>query len=202
MGGVNLGTLKYIEFNSLIGEIGVVWDNKTKLIKQVLLPDLKTRKQNYSKIRFNGVITETEPDEFVYQFMSDIKNIVMGKDITFDLNKLDLNDLTPFQRNVLIQQSKIPHAKVTTYKKLAQLAGKPKSARPVANVLSNNIFPLVIPCHRTVKSDWTIGGYAGSKHSYFKQFILQNEGVIIKKGVISKQYQYPKEELDFEKKYL
>ena len=189
-----MGTLKYIQFNSLIGEIGVVWDNKTKLLKQVLLPDLKTRKQNYGKLRFNGVITETEPDEFVYQFMSDIKNIIMGKDIHFDLEKLDLSDLTEFQRKVLIQQSQIPHARVTTYKKLAQMAGKPNSARPVANVLSNNYFPLVIPCHRTVKSDWTIGGYAGSNHSYFKQFILQNEGVVIKKGVISKQSQYPQDE--------
>ena len=197
---LNLGTLKYIQFNSLIGEIGVVWDDNTKLIKQVLLPELKTRKQNYGRIRYSGVITQTKPDEFIYQLMSDIKDIIIGKDIKIDINQLDLSDLTDFQRDVIIQQSKIPHGKVTSYKKLAQLINKPKSARPVANVLSTNYFPLVIPCHRTVRSDWTIGGYAGSNDSYFKQFILENEGVTIKKGIVSKESRYPEEEFIFEKK--
>lgn len=189
---MNLGTLKYINFNSLIGEIGIVWDDNTKILKQVLLPELSTRKQNYGKIRYSGVISETNPDESIYHIMSDIKNVILGKNVTFDINKLDFSDLTEFQEKVLRQQSEIPYGKVTSYKKLADLIGKPKSARPVANVLSNNLFPLVIPCHRTVRSDWTIGGYAGSNNSYYKQFLLENEGIEIKKGIISKEYRYPK----------
>lgn len=191
MGVLNLGTLKYINFNSLIGEIGIVWDSKTLILKQVLLPELSTRKQNYGNINYTGVISETNPNEETFRLMSKIKDVILGKNVTFDIERMDLSELTPFQQDVLRKQSEIPYGKVTSYKKLAELIDKPKSARPVANVLSTNPFPLVIPCHRTVRSDWTVGGYAGSNNSYYKQFLLENEGIEIKKGIISKQHRYP-----------
>lgn len=189
-----IGTFKYINFNSLIGEIGIVWDSKMHILKQVILPEMQTRKQNYGKINYTGVITETSPSDEVYKVMSKIKDVILGKKVTFDISRMDLSELTPFQQEVLKKQSEIPYGKVTSYKKLAQLIEKPRSARPVANVLSNNPFPLVIPCHRTVRSDWTVGGYAGNKDGYYKQFLLENEGIEIKKGIISKECRYPKEE--------
>lgn len=190
---LSLGIHKYISFNSLIGEIGIVWNSNTDILEQVLLPELSTRKQNYGKIRFNGVITETHPNDFIYQTMSDIKDIILGKNVKFDINKLDFSDLTEFQKKVLKKQNEIPYGKVTSYKKLAELIEKPRSARPVANVLSNNYYPLVIPCHRTVRSDWTIGGYAGGFDSQYKQFLLENEGIEMRNGIISKKCRYPEE---------
>ena len=187
---LDLGTLKYINFNSLIGEIGIVWENNTEILKQVLLPELKTRKQNYGNINYHGVISETKPSDNIYQIMSDIKDIILGKNIKFDISKIDLTDLTEFQQQVLLKQSEIPYGKVTSYKHLAELIDKPKSARPVANVLSNNPFPLVIPCHRTVRSDWSVGGYAGSTDGYYKQFLLENEGITFKNGIISKECRF------------
>jgi methylated-DNA-[protein]-cysteine S-methyltransferase len=192
---MNLGTLKYISFYSLIGEIGIVWDDKTKILKQVVLPDINTKKQNYGKIAFTGVVTETSPSEKIFQVMSDIKDVVLGKEVHFDIDRFDFSDLTDFQKAVLTKQSEIPYGKVTSYKKLAQLIGKPKSARPVANVLSNNLFPLVIPCHRTVRSDWTVGGYAGSTDAQIKEFLLEKEGIVIKDGIISKKFRYPENKL-------
>lgn len=122
--------------------------------------------------------------------MSDIKDVVLGNEVTFDISRFDFSDLTEFQRRVLTSQSEVPYGKVITYKMLAQRIGKPKSARPVANVLSNNLFPLVIPCHRTVRSDWTLGGYAGSSDGHFKKFILENEGVKIVDEIILEKYRY------------
>lgn len=122
--------------------------------------------------------------------MSDIKDVVLGNEVTFDISRFDFSDLTEFQRRVLTSQSEVPYGKVITYKMLAQMIGKPKSARPVANVLSNNLFPLVIPCHRTVRSDWTLGGYAGSSDGHFKKFILENEGVKIVDEIILEKYRY------------
>ncbi|HIJ15002.1 MAG TPA: methylated-DNA--[protein]-cysteine S-methyltransferase [Methanosphaera sp.] len=182
--------LKFIRFNSLIGEIGVVWDEKSKLLKQVILPERSTNRQNPSLIAFHGVIEETSPNKEIFRVMSDIKDVILGKEVTFDINRLDFSDMTEFQRKVLTKQSEIPYGKVITYKKLAQMIDKPKSARPVANVLSNNLFPLVIPCHRTVRSDWTVGGYAGSNDGYYKRFILEHEGIKIVDDVISKEYRY------------
>lgn len=188
---LTLGTLKYLNFNSLIGEIGIVWDDSTQILKQVLLPEISTRKQNYGNINYSGVILEETPSDMIYKTMYDIKDIILGKEVHFDINRLDLSELTPFQQLVLTKQSEIPYSKVTSYKNLAQLIDKPRSARPVANVLSNNPFPLVIPCHRTVKSDWSVGGYAGSNDGYYKQFLLENEGIEIKNGTISEEFRYP-----------
>ncbi len=188
---LTLGTLKYMNFNSLIGEIGIVWDDSTQILKQVLLPEISTRKQNYGNINYSGVILEETPSDIIYKIMYDIKDIILGKEVHFDIDRLDLSELTPFQQLVLTKQSEIPYSKVTSYKNLAQLIDKPRSARPVANVLSNNPFPLVIPCHRTVKSDWSVGGYAGSNDGYYKQFLLENEGIKINNGTISKEFRYP-----------
>lgn len=144
---------------------------------------------------FKGVVTETSPSAEIFQLMSDIKDVILGKDVSFDITKFDFSDLTEFQKSVLTKQSEIPYGKVTSYKKLAELIGKPKSARPVANVLSNNLFPLVIPCHRTVRSDWTVGGYAGTADGYYKQFLLEKEGIVINQGVIAKKHRYPRNEI-------
>lgn len=192
---LNLGSLKYMVFNSLIGEIAIVWD-KNEIIKQVVLPDSKSRKHNYGDIQYHGVLHEVHPSKYILKIMSNIKEIIMGHDIKFELNQLDLNDLTQFQREVLLKQNEIPYGMVTTYKKLAQLIGRPKSARPVANTLASNPFPLIIPCHRTVKSDWTLGGYNGRKDGYFKRFILENEGIRFEDDVIKQQYRYPQEDME------
>ena len=157
-----------------------------------MLPELTTRKQNPAKIKYHGVIKETSPNKTIFQIMSDIKDIILGKKITFNTAPIDMSELTPFQQLVLENQKKIPYGKVTTYKKLAQQINKPNSARPLANVLATNPFPLIIPCHRTVKSDWTLGGYAGSNNGYYKQFLLENEGIEIKDGTIKEKYRYQK----------
>ncbi len=53
---------------------------------------------------------------------------------------------------------KIPRGKVLTYKKVAELAGRPRAFRAVGNILNKNRDPK-IPCHRVIRSDGKIGGY-------------------------------------------
>jgi len=68
--------------------------------------------------------------------------------------------MTPFAGKVYKIVSKIPLGQVRTYKWVAQKAGRPKAARAVGQLLKNNPFPLLIPCHRVIKSGGNIGGYA------------------------------------------
>ena len=68
--------------------------------------------------------------------------------------------LSEFQSSVLKAVRKIPFAEVKTYKWVAEKIGKPKSFRAVGQALKSNPFPFVIPCHRVIKSDGSIGGYA------------------------------------------
>lgn len=87
-----------------------------------------------------------------------------------------------FQKDVLEVVSKIPEGRVATYKKVAEALGNPKAYRAVGNVLANNPKPVEIPCHRVVKSDGKIGGYAMGSEK--KKELLRSEGVEIKSGEV------------------
>ena len=60
---------------------------------------------------------------------------------------------TNFQRTVWKEISKIPFGETRTYKDLAIAIGKPNSSRAVANACAKNPYPVIIPCHRVIRSD-------------------------------------------------
>jgi len=68
---------------------------------------------------------------------------------------------TDFQILVWKEIKKIPKGEVRTYKELAILISRPRSARAVANACCKNPLPLKIPCHRVIGSNGYIGGYSG-----------------------------------------
>lgn len=67
---------------------------------------------------------------------------------------------TAFARKVYRIVSRIPIGQVRTYKWVAEKAGNPGAGRAVGQILKRNPYPLIIPCHRVIKSDNKIGGYA------------------------------------------
>ncbi|MFQ5941139.1 MAG: MGMT family protein [Nitrososphaerales archaeon] len=78
--------------------------------------------------------------------------------------------------------TKIPRGKVTTYGELARAVGRPKSSRVIGQILNKNPDPIVVPCHRVVRSTGDLGGYAnGSKK---KSKLLEREGVQLSNGKI------------------
>ena len=66
---------------------------------------------------------------------------------------------TPFQREVWQALLAIPRGTVTTYSDIANAIGRPKSARAVANAIGANPIAWLIPCHRVIRSDGSLGGY-------------------------------------------
>jgi len=82
-----------------------------------------------------------------------------------------------FSERVLKIVAKIPKGKVLSYKKVAELAGRPKAWRAVGNILNKNYNPK-IPCHRVIRSDGKIGGYNRGKKT--KKDLLKKEGVNFK----------------------
>ena len=67
--------------------------------------------------------------------------------------------MTPFAKKVYKVVLSIPLGQVRTYKWVAKKAGSPQAYRAVGTILKNNPYPLIIPCHRVVKSDKKLGGY-------------------------------------------
>ncbi|CAA6810332.1 MAG: Methylated-DNA--protein-cysteine methyltransferase (EC [uncultured Campylobacterales bacterium] len=77
---------------------------------------------------------------------------------------------------------KIPEGKITTYKLMAEALNIPKAYRAVGNAMAKNKVPIIIPCHRVVKSDGGIGGFAlGAAR---KIELLEEEGITIKNNIV------------------
>jgi methylated-DNA-[protein]-cysteine S-methyltransferase len=81
---------------------------------------------------------------------------------------------TPFERAVLAEVARIPRGETRSYGEIADLVGFPRAARAVGNVMHSNPFPIVIPCHRVIRGDGSIGGYGGGEDT--KAWLLRFEG--------------------------
>ena len=89
---------------------------------------------------------------------------------------LDLRGRTPFERDVWTKALEIPRGEVRPYGWVAAEIGRPKAVRAVGTALGHNPVPLIVPCHRVVRSDGMIGQYSlGGPHN--KRAILAAEGL-------------------------
>jgi methylated-DNA-[protein]-cysteine S-methyltransferase len=66
-----------------------------------------------------------------------------------------------FRRKALEMLSRVPYGKTISYQQLAAKAGSPQAHRAAGSACANNPLPIVIPCHRVLKSDGTLGGFGG-----------------------------------------
>ena len=82
---------------------------------------------------------------------------------------------TNFQIKVWKELKKIPIGKTKTYKEIAIILGNPKAARAVANACKKNPYPIIIPCHRVIRSDGSLGGYSGNGGKKRKEKLLELE---------------------------
>lgn len=74
---------------------------------------------------------------------------------------VDLSQLTTFQQRILEAIRSIPAGTTWTYRQVAEAIGKPQACRAVGQALARNPVPIIIPCHRVVASDGSLGGYSG-----------------------------------------
>jgi methylated-DNA-[protein]-cysteine S-methyltransferase len=99
-----------------------------------------------------------------------------GSRNSFDL-PLDLSGLPEFTREVLTATANVPFGKLATYGGIAAQIGKPSATRAVGNALNRNPIPVVVPCHRIIRSDGSAGGYGGGLDVKFR--LLALEGVML-----------------------
>jgi len=76
----------------------------------------------------------------------------------------------------------VPKGKITTYGELAKAIGLKNGQRVIGKIMNKNPYPVIVPCHRVIKSDGKIGGYAWGEK--VKAKMLSNEGIKIKNGKI------------------
>jgi len=88
---------------------------------------------------------------------------------------LNLSGLTTFTRKVLIACSKIPPGQTVSYSQLAGMIGKPRASRAVGSALARNPIPPIIPCHRVIHSDGSLGNFSAPGGTNTKKKLIALE---------------------------
>ncbi len=158
------------EISSPLGVVSVLWhtDAIGVRVERVVLPSERpTPASRFPPASCPEVNTLCEQ----------LLGFLSGEDVLFDLSLLALERCSPFQRVVLLAEREVPRGRVTSYGRLAARLGKPYAARAVGRALACNPFPLVIPCHRTIRADGSLGGFGGGLG--MKRALLQLEGLTV-----------------------
>ena len=162
------------------GPVAVLWSlyGGAPKIRQILISNPEMSAQEAVEKFFPDAVASSceEIDILVDQ----IEALLNGADIKFSLDAVRLDLCSPFQQQVLRADHAIPRGSVSTYRLIAEQIGNPRSARAVGTAQATNPFPIVIPCHRVIRSNGALGGYGGGTE--MKRTLLEREGVVIKKG--------------------
>jgi methylated-DNA-[protein]-cysteine S-methyltransferase len=156
---------------SSFGTLAVVGQNT--LIIRVLLPDKPDRIRAELHSLFPG-ITEASSGPLL-RLGRDLTRFLSGQAVEFSTDNLDWSQCSEFQRRVLLLEHAIPRGRISTYGRIAAHMGKPDAARAVGSALARNPFPLIIPCHRALAADLSLGGYQGGLAT--KRRLLEFEGI-------------------------
>lgn len=114
------------------------------------------------------------PATWLRQTTAAIHAVLLGKP-TGPLPPLDLQDGTPFQKQVWQALQAIAPGATRSYGEIAAELGRPRSARAVGQACGANPIPLLIPCHRVLAQGRRLGGFSGGVG--WKERLLQREGV-------------------------
>ncbi len=126
---------------------------------------LTSRKSSYFKV------LEEEVRERLERYFK-------GEVIEFSDLPLDVSMISKFEEKVYTIIRKIPYGETRNYRWVAEEAGKPKASRVVGKILAKNPIPIIIPCHRVIRSDGFIGGWSGPPG--WKEKLLFLEGATFK----------------------
>lgn len=127
--------------------------------------------------RFPGMLFHEQMDSFQEESL-----IFLSETVWKDKTALMLDIAgTEFQRKVWQELMKIPVGELTTYREIAQSIGLPKASRAVGTAIGQNPIAILIPCHRVIRSDGTLGGYHWGLERKKKLIEWETSQTIIKK---------------------
>ncbi len=116
------------------------------------------------------------------QRLQDLATRILGGDVTVPISHFAISD---FRWNVFEFVRRIPKGKVASYSDVARGIGKPRSQRAVGTIMATHCLSYIIPCHRVVKNDLSLGKFSSTQS---KAEMLRAEGVKMEKGRIRERH--------------
>jgi methylated-DNA-[protein]-cysteine S-methyltransferase len=156
-------------FRTPFGDGCFVWGKET--VYRVFLPFPGESAELKMRRKFGSV--DRDDSTFADEVAMRLAVLSAGASVDISLQVLDFGSTSPFCRKVLLTLMEVERGTTVSYGELAGKAGFPGAARAVGGVLASNPFPLIIPCHRVVRSDGTPGSYQGG--TAMKKYLLEAE---------------------------
>ena len=162
--------IKYTVFKTKWGYFGLAADEKGVIRTCLPCPGRKT----VEKYLLEGLENPKFEENLLKSLQDKIIAYFEGKAVKF-ASPSALNHLPHFARKVLIACGKIPSGKTVSYSQLAGMIGRPRAARAIGNALAKNPIPLIIPCHRVIHSNGSIGNFSASGGTKTKKKLIDLE---------------------------
>jgi len=169
--------IKYVIFQTKWGYFGLAGTKSALCRTQLPGPELKKIESRLLKN-----LPDTQFDETFFKMLQkQIAAYFEGSFVNFSPDMpVVLDGLSGFSREVLTACREVEFGQRITYAGLAQKAGRPAASRAVGNALAQNPLPLIIPCHRVLRTDGKMGGFSAPGGISLKKKLLTLENKAVK----------------------
>jgi methylated-DNA-[protein]-cysteine S-methyltransferase len=161
-------------FDTAIGRCAVGWTENG--IAAVGLPESSPMRTGRRLLRRLPGAVESVPPPHVARAVATMTGLLAGDAADLSDVVLDLDGVADFQRRVYEVTRTIPAGSTYTYGQVAAAVGMPGAAQAVGRALGANPFPILVPCHRVVALDGSLGGFSGAGGVETKRRMLLAEG--------------------------
>ena len=155
-------------YGAPIGQIGLIEEDGA-LIRAEYLEDFTAMREMQNREE-----AKTEETQFLTEVMRELDEYFSCVRTSFTVPMRE--EGTDFQKKVWAELRRIPFGEYRTYAQIAEAIGSPKAVQAVGQACKKNPMAIFTPCHRVIKSDGTLGNYAGGLRA--KYYLLMQEGVI------------------------
>ncbi len=169
---------RYLSFATPIGKMAVVYHLQPFAVRAVVLPRAD-RRQVDSMAEIYGA-SESDSHQQAAVIKKQIIDYFNGKPIQPVWQWLDMSGLTRLQASVLTATADIPYGKLKSYQAIAVAVHRPRAYRFVGSTLAINPFPILIPCHRVIRSNGSFGQFGSGAD--MKRTLIAMEAEVVRKS--------------------
>jgi methylated-DNA-[protein]-cysteine S-methyltransferase len=166
--------MRYAVFSTAMGYSGIVF-SETELEPKAVKIHLPGSRQVIEQAIRDAYPAASAIGSNPPELCSLVRDFLGGKNVAIPFELVDSSVCYPFQLRVLKKEREIPRGTVASYSWVADRIGS-RAVRAVGSALARNPFPIVVPCHRAVRSDGSLGGFQGGLE--MKRRLLEMEGVL------------------------